>query len=184
MSRFILFMSAMLILSLPAAAQHAMPYAGQQDREIKALSEQEVADLLAGRGMGLAKAAELNSYPGPLHALDMWEALGLDPRQVAALEDQQRRMTAAAVTLGRQIVAAERELDRLFAERRIDASEIETRSEEIGRLQGRLRAVHLATHLETRATLSDAQVRRYDELRGYGGMPASGARQPQHRHKH
>lgn len=180
MSRFILFMSAMLILSLPAAAQHAMPYAGQQNREIKALSESEIADLLAGRGMGLAKAAELNSYPGPLHALELREALGLDARQIAALEDQQRRMAAAAIALGQQIVAAEQALDRLFAERRIDATEIETRSEQIGRLQGRLRAVHLATHLETRATLSDAQVRRYDELRGYAGLPASGG----HRHRH
>ena len=34
------------------------PYAGMQTRPIKALSEQQIADLSAGRGMGLALAAE------------------------------------------------------------------------------------------------------------------------------
>ena len=173
---------AVLLLApaVAALAQHTQPYAGQENRAIKALSEQEAADLLAGRGMGLAKAAELNSYPGPLHALKLREALGLDAAQVAALEDQKRRMAEAASALGRQIIAAERDLDRLFAERRIDAAILQARAEEIGRMQGQLRAVHLATHLETRAMLSEAQVRRYDELRGYAGSaPAQ-----QHRHKH
>jgi hypothetical protein len=32
-------------------------------RSIKALSDQQVSDLRAGRGMGLALAAELNGYP-------------------------------------------------------------------------------------------------------------------------
>src|SRR5688500_491116 len=49
-----------------AAESHA-PYAGQQSRDIKSLSEQEIAALLAGQGAGLAKAAELNGYPGPAH---------------------------------------------------------------------------------------------------------------------
>jgi hypothetical protein len=38
---------------------------GMQSRPIKALSDQQVSDLRAGRGMGLALAAELNGYPGP-----------------------------------------------------------------------------------------------------------------------
>lgn len=165
-----------LLVSVPALAQHNTPYAGQQSRSIKALSEQEAADLLAGRGMGLAKAAELNSYPGPLHALELAAELRLDTRQIAALEDQKRRMAEAAIPLGQQIVAAERELDWLFADRRVDAASLHSRAEAIGQLQGRLRAVHLATHLETRATLTEAQVRRYDELRGYGAAQPSGHR--------
>ena len=39
----------------------------------------------------------------------------------------------------------------------------------IAGLQGRLRAVHLAAHLETRALLSAEQIARYDALRGYAG---------------
>ena len=50
-------------------------YAGQQSREIKALSDQEVKDLQAGAGMGMAKAAELNRYPGPMHALELADQL-------------------------------------------------------------------------------------------------------------
>jgi hypothetical protein len=52
-------------LSSTALAQSAQPYSGMQTRPIKALSDQQVADLKAGRGMGLALAAELNGYPGP-----------------------------------------------------------------------------------------------------------------------
>ncbi len=47
----------------------AMPYAEMKDRAIKALSEQQIADLKGGKGMGLALPAELNGYPGPMHVL-------------------------------------------------------------------------------------------------------------------
>jgi hypothetical protein len=36
-----------------------------EQRDIKTLSNQQIADLRAGRGMGLALAAELNGYAGP-----------------------------------------------------------------------------------------------------------------------
>lgn len=171
---------ALCLLSLPALAQPS-PYAGQQHRAIKALSEPEVADLLAGRGMGLAKAAELNSYPGPLHALEMAQALGLDAGQLAQLQAAKRRMSEDAQALGRQLVDAERRLDALFASKTIDAAALKTVTAEIGRLHGALRYVHLAAHLETRAAMTEAQVRRYDELRGYSG---SGDAPAHHRHKH
>lgn len=38
------------------------PYAGMQSRAVKALSEQKVAGLSQGRGMGMAFPAELNGY--------------------------------------------------------------------------------------------------------------------------
>jgi hypothetical protein len=53
-------MIAVLLLTL-SEAQAQTPYAGLQTRSIKAFSEQQVADLSAGRGMGLALAAELGS---------------------------------------------------------------------------------------------------------------------------
>src|SRR5215469_14793256 len=46
-----------------------MPYAGQEARTIKALSDDDIAALRKGEGMGMAKAAELNGYPGPVHVL-------------------------------------------------------------------------------------------------------------------
>ena len=38
--------------------QHQQPYTGLEARAVKALSEQQIADLKAGRGMGLAMPAE------------------------------------------------------------------------------------------------------------------------------
>src|SRR5581483_11779332 len=67
--------TALLAVGGVAFAQHLQhqhqssqaPYAGLQHRAVKALSDQQLADLRAGRGMGLALAAELNGYPGPIH---------------------------------------------------------------------------------------------------------------------
>ena len=64
-------------LSSNALAQSAQPHSGMQNRPIKALSDQQVADLKAGRGMGLALAAELNGYPGPSHLIELPDQLGL-----------------------------------------------------------------------------------------------------------
>ena len=60
----------LLAFATAAQAQHQQPYAGLEQRQVKALSEQQIADLKAGRGMGLALAAELNGYPGPMHVLE------------------------------------------------------------------------------------------------------------------
>lgn len=64
-------------LSGAATAQHApsTPYAGLEKRAVKALSDKQIADLQAGRGMGLALSAELNGYPGPVHVLELAERL-------------------------------------------------------------------------------------------------------------
>ena len=53
----------MACLGATASAQAPQHYAGLQERPIRALSEQQIADLKAGRGIGLALAAELNGYP-------------------------------------------------------------------------------------------------------------------------
>jgi hypothetical protein len=79
-----------------AALAQVSPYAGQQTREIKALSAQEIDDLLNARGMALAKAAELNGYPGPLHSLELADKLGLSPEQLRAIKDIKAREEAAA----------------------------------------------------------------------------------------
>jgi hypothetical protein len=159
------------------AQQHGQPYAGQEKRAVKALSDAEVADLLAGRGMGLAKAAELNGYPGPMHLLEHAAALKLSDTQKAAIEAIRARMAAAAASLGREIVARERELDAAFAETRIDDALLKAKTDEIATLMGRLRAVHLAAHLESRPLLTAQQIADYAKLRGYAG-----AGEPQQNH--
>jgi hypothetical protein len=69
---------AAAVCRLTTAVQAAdMPYAGQETRTIKALSDEHIAALRKGEGMGVAKAAELNGYPGPVHVLALAAQLGL-----------------------------------------------------------------------------------------------------------
>jgi len=117
--------------------------------------------------MGMAKAAELNRYPGPSHALELADRISLSPKQREELGALMQRHKAQARKLGERVVALERELDALFAKRGPTAAEVERLSLAIGEAQGRLRAEHLRTHLETTALLTPAQVDRYVEARGY-----------------
>jgi hypothetical protein len=85
-----------LLLCLAAApgvatAQHHQNYAGLQARAIKALSDQQIADLRAGRGMGLALAAELNGFPGPLHVWNSGVSSASAPTSVRGWRGRLRR---------------------------------------------------------------------------------------------
>ena len=161
-----------LLTTVPAAAQHdhgghGSPYAGQQDRAIKALAPEEAEGLAAGAGLGYAKAAELNGWPGPLHVLELRDELGLEPDQVVAVERVYRSMHAEAVELGEAILREEAELQALLLEPTPPADRVRERTVAIAELEGRLRAVHLVAHLRTRPLLTQAQVERYITLRGY-----------------
>jgi Spy/CpxP family protein refolding chaperone len=157
-----------------AAGPAASPYAGEQRREIKSLSGKEVQDLLAGRGMGLAKSAELNRYPGPAHVLELADKLGLSADQKASTKSVFNAMEARARALGKALVEREAELDRLFASREISRATLESSLAEISKLQGELRRVHLEAHLAQTDILTRKQVAAYVELRGYGGMDHAG----------
>ena len=152
-----------------AATDHPghSPYAGQQSRDIKALSEAEARGLAEGAGLGYAKAAELNGYPGPMHVLDMADALALTAEQRKAIEFVLRAHKAEARTLGGQLLALERELDRLFARREANAAAIDVKVMQIGAIQAKLRASHLKAHAATTALLTAEQVDRYNRTRGY-----------------
>jgi Spy/CpxP family protein refolding chaperone len=165
-----------------AAGPVASPYAGEQHREIKALSTKDVQDLLAGRGMGLAKSAELNRYPGPAHVLELSDRLGLSAEQKASTKSVFDAMEARARALGKSLVEREAELDRLFASREISRATLESSLAEISKLQGDLRRVHLEAHLAQTEILTPAQVASYVELRGYGGAGHSGGHGGGHRH--
>ena len=69
-------------LAMSAAAGES-PYAGQEFRTIKSMSSQDVEALKTGKGMGFAKLAELNHFPGPKHVLNLAQELSLTPVQVA-----------------------------------------------------------------------------------------------------
>jgi Spy/CpxP family protein refolding chaperone len=152
------------------------PYAGQQSREIKSLSGTEQADLLAGKGMGLAKAAELNGYPGPAHVLELAADLALTAEQRAHTQALWQAMDARARAIGQQVVDAERDLDALFASKQITRERLAAQLDRIGAMQAQLRAVHLEAHLEQARILTPDQTSRYAALRGYsaGGSGSHG----------
>jgi Spy/CpxP family protein refolding chaperone len=165
-------LAAIPVAMLAYADTASSPYAGQETRAIKALSPENLEELRTGAGMGLAKAAELNGYPGPLHVLALAKELQLTLGQIHLVTDIRERLSAAAKPLGGEIIDREQELDRLFAEARITPERLSAKTAAIGALQGRLRSVHLAAHLQTRDVLTPEQVAGYRQLRGYGNETA------------
>ena len=134
---------------------------------MKTLSDQEIADYLDGKGMGFAKAAELNGYPGPAHVLELGEALRLTPEQRARARQLYDSMHESAVAAGRELVASERQLDESFSDKSVTPESLAMAVRRIALLQGQLREIHLQAHLAQVAALTPEQMRRYDELRGY-----------------
>ena len=172
------------IWAMLSAAQAAAPapsaYAAQETRDIKALSAEEVDGLLAGKGQGLAKAAELNGYPGPSHVLALSSQLGLMDEQRRLTEALFEAMQAKAVSLGQALVDHERKLDRLFSNRSATPDAVSATLADIGALQAKLRDAHLEAHIAQRHILTPDQVAAYAHLRGY----ASGATPDAERHHH
>jgi hypothetical protein len=165
--RLLLASIAFALASASALAQSQQPYAGLEARAVKALSEQQVADLRAGRGMGLALAAELNGYPGPMHVLELGDSLRLTEQQRGTMEELLAAMKAEAIPLGERLIAQEADLDRQFADKTITATSLVTATDAIGATQATLRRTHLKYHLLTLDVLTPAQAQRYAELRGY-----------------
>jgi Spy/CpxP family protein refolding chaperone len=162
--------SFLLFASAPAFAQPTS-YAGMQNRPIKALSEQQMADLNAGRGMGLALAAELNGYPGPAHVLELADKLGLTSDQRTEVQKLFDSMKAEAQPLGSKLIEQEADLDKRFADHSVTSETLRASTAAIALTQAQLRETHLKYHLTTASILTPVQMQRYAELRGYGSMP-------------
>jgi len=167
---------ACLIFTTGVSAE--TPYAGLQTRSVKALSEQQVSDLSAGRGMGLALAAELNGYPGPSHVLELADKLELSADQRAKVQRLFDSMKAEAMPLGSRLIEQEAELDGQFAHHTVTSDSLRTSTAAIAETQGMLRETHLKYHLLTGEILTPQQMLAYAELRGYG------ANQHQHQQHH
>ena len=163
-----------LVLPAPLAAQEGAGVptsssAERVERDIKALAPAEVEALLLGEGMGFALAAELNGYPGPKHVLELADSLALTAPQREAVHALMEEMGAQARRLGAELVAAERALDRSFAERSVQPAGLREAALAIAARRGDLRAVHLSAHLGTSEILTAHQRQLYRQLRGYGG---------------
>jgi hypothetical protein len=167
MKEISLLMSA--LLSSVALATDQSPYTGEEVRSIKSLSAEEANALRSGAGMGFAKLAELNHYPGPKHVLDLANDLDLTPSQLTETEVLFVKMQLSAVALGEKLLEAEIDLDREFERGTISPESLESALFEIGRVRAQLRYVHLEAHLRQQRLLTAKQIVKYDEVRGYRG---------------
>jgi hypothetical protein len=151
---------------VPATGQQALPEAGRKAGSIKAFSDADVAALRNGADMGMTKVAAMNGYPGPTEVLALADKLGLTATQRQQVTESLDHMTDTAKPLGADLIAHEQALDKLFATATITPEALAEEMAAIGILRGRLRLVHLAAYLETRASLNPEQLALYHELHG------------------
>ena len=149
------------------ASTHRSKYAGQESRAIKSLSAEDIAELRRGGGWGLAKAAELNGVPGPIHLLEMKEDIGLDDSQRSSIAAIYKRMKSRAILHGERLIDLEQRLESGFRDRTITDALLRDSLNAIAETKKELRYVHLAAHIETLKVLSEKQIRAYNDLRGY-----------------
>jgi hypothetical protein len=71
------------------------------------------------------------------------------------------------------LIEQETELDRAFSARSITPAALTAQTDAIGATHAALRRAHLKYHLSTAEVLTADQIRRYGELRGYGGAPSA-----------
>jgi uncharacterized protein (DUF305 family) len=143
------------------------PYVDQLGSSVRGLSQEEIDGLLAGEGMGYARSAELNGYPGPRHVLDIADELQLSSEQttniITIFDDMKKR----AVALGQEIVEAESLLSQSFADKTISEESLQAQLSKLTNLYSQLRQVHLRAHLAVTPLLDAEQLEQYQVLRGY-----------------
>ncbi|MGH7311709.1 MAG: hypothetical protein ACREJV_00940, partial [Candidatus Rokuibacteriota bacterium] len=117
---FALAFAAAVAAGGSASAQHTghgQPATGQAHHLVTQRYLEEFKSVVGeGRGFGMAFAADQNGYPGPMHALELKEALKLTPEQ----ETRARALHAAVraeLPKSQRLLDAERRLEKLFADR-------------------------------------------------------------------
>ena len=150
---------------------HKSNYTGEVDRAIKSLSGNDIKDLTLGNGMGLAKAAELNGYPGPKHILAMQEELLLEKEQLTSIKQIFEEMRLQAQSQGQILISLEKSLNDYFSNTTITNGTLETTLKKISKARSNLRYIHLSAHIKTTEILSKSQIKKYNQLRGYANNP-------------
>jgi Spy/CpxP family protein refolding chaperone len=166
---FILVAISLNPLKIIAASEpeYKSKYIGQEKRDIKSLSNEDIKELRAGAGWGLAKAAELNGLPGPKHILEMKKEIELTAEQEKVVIALFKDMNKEAIGLGNKLIEYEEELNNRFAERNIDEKMLDQLLEKISETYKSLRYTHLSAHLKTPSLLTENQIKKYNKLRGY-----------------
>ena len=127
--------------------------------------------LLNGEGDGQGMFAEAHGYPGPKHVLDMEKDLELSAEQKKSVQNIFDEMKSRAKELGQAIVKIEVELNSAFADGMISEKSVRDDTEEIGRIRGKLRSVHLIAHMKTQKILNETQLAKYKKMRAESKTP-------------
>ena len=146
----------------PGAAAHHEVQRCQADYE---------AVVRDGRGFGMAFAADQSGYPGPLHVLELRDALHLTSEQEARARALYHAMLQEARPLGAALLEAEGRLRALFESGAAGEAPVRALVAEVERRRGELRTVHLLYHLRTRDLLAPGQRATYHALR-WPAVPA------------
>jgi hypothetical protein len=158
------------ISSSNSSSFQTSPYVGQELKDIKSLSDDDIQSLQNGTGEafgGMAKLAELNGYPGPRHVLDMASELQLTDKQIMEIDRIYHNMSDKAKSIGAAIIDIEQGMDVAFANKTITEENLKLMLDKSADLYGQLRFVHLSAHLGTIQTLTIEQVQMYNMMRGY-----------------
>jgi len=138
--KFTLFVLFILSTSISSFAEtHTSKYIGEEHRKIKSLSTDDIVELKKGGGWGLAKAAELNGVPGPVHILEMEDKINLTKDQKMKVQKIYNEMKAEAMSLGEQLIHLEEELNNHFANRTINQALLKKLVHEIENVRSKLR---------------------------------------------
>lgn len=135
--------------------------------------------LLKGEGAGQAMFAESHGYPGPKHVLDLAKELQLSDAQRQAVQKIYDDMHTRAKDVGARIVEIEEELNDAFKTGLISDKSVFDDADQIGKLRGKLRAIHLTAHLKTQKLLTTDQLATYKKLRAQPDQ-----KKPSSEHKH
>jgi len=155
------------VLSSVAVAVQKPNYLGQEQRKIKALSQGEIEGYLTGKGMGLAKSAEINHFPGPKHVMELSQELSLSKFQIEETKRIYEAMKSKAVEFGQLLIKNEEKIEGLFSNGAITPQVLERVLSESAKIKSKLREAHLMAHIEQKAVLTRYQTNLYDTLRGY-----------------
>jgi len=160
--------AAILIWATPSFGQESHDAHQRTNPSIPtSMSMEDVAELTAGRGWGLAKPAELNGVAGPTHVLELAEQLELTQAQRDRIEPIRAAMQEEAIALGKRLIELELALDEYFRAGTVTDETLKASLADIAETMGELRFVHLSAHLTTPTILTPMQLATYSELRGY-----------------
>ena len=162
-------MAALIVVAATtvASAQHGHDGAGGGDghRAAQRCQSEFEAVIADGRGFGLAFAADQEGYPGPLHVLELKDHLRLSGDQEREMRELMDAMFTRSRPASARLLAAERRLRALFAERTADEVSVRRAVADVERIRSEVRSIHLLTHLKTRDLLTDEQRRLYHAAR-------------------